>query len=274
MSSSLDTKLSQLTLAGHISVKRGSGVGSMAELSQVFLGATELVEIVLLDDILRKDDLMRVRRVCRRLRVIVDGTLSLRSKLFLAPAYNIPPKSVGFVAAPRYRDFVYINKQGTLKFEMRGSKQKGTDRWDFKIGTYYQRMFLVQPPIKSVVLNNYHCVFHRDHGRGAILINCETGIVLGHLAKALETKSQLCNACGENPSLLSTYGKAVFRVKIDASNQCSVSTATDAIREAVMSDTRPLQWADGRIKGPEELDRLIPDEKVCPVQIHLLRGWR
>lgn len=99
------------------------------------------------------------------------------------------------------------------------------------------------------------------------------GIVLGHLAKALETKSQLCNACGESPSLLSKYGKAVFRVKIDASNQCSVSTATDATREAVMSGTRPLQWAESIIKGPEELRLLIPDGKVCPVKIHLLREW-
>lgn len=107
MSLSLDTKLSQLTLVDHIFTEGGSGVRPMAKLGQLLLGATELVEIILLDDNLRKDDLMRVRRVCRRLRVIVDGTLSLRSKLFLAPVYNIPPKSVGFVAAPSYRDCLH-----------------------------------------------------------------------------------------------------------------------------------------------------------------------
>lgn len=130
----------------------GSGVRSMAELSQLLLNTTEIMEIVLVK--LRKDDLMRVRRVCRRLRVVIDGTPYLQPKLFLAPEHGITPRSVGFAG---HRDYVYIDKRGYLQLRVHDNMGNGGDKWTFKIGTYYRRMFLVQPPIKSVVLNNYHC---------------------------------------------------------------------------------------------------------------------
>lgn len=117
----------------------------MAELSQLLLGTTEVMEIILRDDSLRKDDLMRTRRVCRHLRVVIDGTPSLQTKLFLAPDYGTPSRSVGFIPAARYQDYVYINKYGHLQLDVHGSTD-GENRWSFKVGTYYRRMFLVQPP--------------------------------------------------------------------------------------------------------------------------------
>lgn len=205
----------------------------------------ELLEMIV--GHLPKEDVFKARSVSKEFLTVIDGTGPFNRQVFRHPQFNLDaPKAIKNVPGSQLRGKMTVHLRGTaLVIYLHWTQRAYLTNLPSPKGDtpdIYKKMFLTQPPIKSILFNFYPYVGPGSRPGYGARVTCETGITVGIMIEAFEAAEAYHLRHGYYAYTVPHYFMpARFRASVEGANICDPQVADARVAAPV------LVWTDERL---------------------------